>query len=88
MVVREANEKINTQAAFQYLAKQPDRACCSVIGGAQEYNGNHSSPLWRKGCLAAVCHVKSVSLNSCMLPVHHLSSMQGSAQRDFITKPL
>lgn len=88
VVVRGANEKINTQAAFQYLVKQPDIACCSVIGGAQEYNGNHSSPLWRKGCLAAVCHVKSVSPNSCMLPVHHLSSVQGSAQRDFITKPL
>lgn len=39
VVVRGANEKINTQAAFQYLAKQPDIACCSVIGGRRNIMG-------------------------------------------------
>lgn len=40
-----------------------------------EYNGNHSSP--------PVCHVKTVSGNSCTLCAHNLSSMRSSAGRDF-----
>lgn len=65
-VVRGTNEKINTQAAFQYLAKQPDIACCSVIGGRRNIMGIIHRPsgekaawlrcvMWKVCLLTAAC---------------------------------
>lgn len=51
----------------QRLAKEASVFDLRCYGEKLEYNGNHSSP--------PVCHVKTVSANSCMLCVQNLSSM-------------
>lgn len=72
----EANEKINTKAALQHLAKE-----ANICAGVMERSWNIMEII--HPLLAAVCHVKTVSANSCTLCAHNLSSMQSSAERDF-----
>lgn len=79
--LRELMRKSIARLHFSILQK---KSICDLLLWKKkklEYNRKPSSS-WKR-CLAAGCHVKTVSGNSCTLCAHNLSSTQGSAERGF-----